>query len=149
MRFANGRFDTFTCNKLFKQYVLYGLGIQLESNWSLATNSNFPIPISLQPYTVNIWYFKRKSNRMHRLTYLRSTTFDWKDIGIRKSKCVAKTCNLSSSKHNFYPWNPLRKRSFSNRTNFWNFIKTRLLVRYAPIFYLNCEHCFFVFIVKP
>ena len=29
-----------------------------ERNWVLATNSNFLIPISLQPDGVNLWYFK-------------------------------------------------------------------------------------------
>ena len=31
---------------------------KVKWNWVFATNSSFLIPISLQPYGVNLWYFK-------------------------------------------------------------------------------------------
>ena len=60
-------------------------------NWVFATNSDFLIPISLQPDGVNLQYFKLSSNRIHSLKYQRSPTLNCKDIGIRKSGFVAKT----------------------------------------------------------
>ena len=64
-----------------------------QKNWVFATNSNLIIPISLQPYGANLWYFKLRllSISINSLKYLRSTTMGYKDIEIRKSEFVAKT----------------------------------------------------------
>ena len=43
-------------------------------------------------------------------------------------------------------WNITLFIWFVNRTR--NFISTRLLGRFAPIFYFNCEHVLFVYILK-
>ena len=73
--------------------------IIMQRNWVFATNSNFLIPISMQPDVANLWYFKPLifqtciiwSNRIHSLKYLRFTTLGCKDKGIRKSEFVTKT----------------------------------------------------------
>ena len=74
-------------------YYRSGSRIIRQRNWVCATNSNFLIPISLQPdsvvflfQTYIIWY-----NRIHCLKYLRSTTSGCKDIRIRKLEFVTKT----------------------------------------------------------
>ena len=51
---------------------------KFQRNWVFATNSNFVIPISLQPDGVNGVIFQTEiiwSNRIHILKYLRYTTF--------------------------------------------------------------------------
>jgi len=69
-------------------------GRSWERNWVFATNSEFLIPISLEPNVVNLWYFKLIiiwSNRIHSLKYLRSTTLESKDKVFKKAEFVAKT----------------------------------------------------------
>ena len=64
----------------------------LERSW--ATNSDFLIPLSFEPYVVNLWYFKLvifDYNSSHSLKCQLSTTLVCKDIGIRKSEFVTKT----------------------------------------------------------
>jgi len=71
-----------------------------QRNWVLATNSDFLIPISFEPYIINLWYFKlifsNLSNRSHSLKCQMSTPLDYKDIGIRKLEFVTKTQFLCS-----------------------------------------------------
>ena len=65
-----------------------------ERNWVPVTNSNFRIPISLQPDVVNLWHFKPRlfwSRRIYILKYLGSTISGRKDKGIGKSEFVKNT----------------------------------------------------------
>jgi len=65
----------------------------LERSWVLATSSDFLIPLSFEPYVVNLWYFKLvifDYNSSHSLKCQLSTTLDCKDIGIRKSEFVTR-----------------------------------------------------------
>ena len=66
-----------------------------QRNWLFVTNSEFIIPMSLEPNVVHLWYFKTYiiwSKRIHSLKYLRSTTLD---IRFRKVEFVAKTHSLT------------------------------------------------------
>ena len=69
--------------------------LNLQRNWVFTTNSNFLIPISFQPDVITLWYFKLRlfdrSNRIHSLKYIRSTTFGCTDIRTIKLEFVAKT----------------------------------------------------------
>ena len=58
-----------------------------QGNWVFATITL--ITISLEPNIVHLWYF------FVCLKYLRSTTFESKDIGFRKAEYLAKTQFLS------------------------------------------------------
>ena len=64
-----------------------------ERNWVLATNLNVLIPKSLQSDGVNLWFLITTIwyNRIHSFKYLRSTTSDRNDIGVRKSEFLGKT----------------------------------------------------------
>ena len=73
--------------------------------WGFVTNSNFRIPISLQPAGVDVWYFKLslfdltefiyslkyQGSTTLGCKYIRSTTLGCKYLRNRKSKFVAKT----------------------------------------------------------
>ena len=67
---------------------------ETQRNWVFATNSYFQIPVSLQPFDLNLWYFKL---RLFDLTEfiiwniygLRHWVF--RDIGIWKVEFVVKT----------------------------------------------------------
>ena len=66
----------------------------IKRNWLFATNSDFLIPISLEPYVVNLWYFNFLiflSKKSHSLKFQRFTTLESKDIRIRKSEFVEKS----------------------------------------------------------
>ena len=71
-----------------------------ESNWIFAKNSHFPIPISLLPNAVDLWYFKRRiftrTNNL-RLKYQTFTRSYCKDIGIRKFEFLAKTNSIDNT----------------------------------------------------
>ena len=54
-------------------------------------NSNFPIPISLQPDVGNLWYFNLSLVTLLKFIVCRSLLLDCKDIEIRKLEFVAKT----------------------------------------------------------
>ena len=54
------------------------------------------IPLSLQPYGVKLFIFRTNiiwSNRIHSLKYLKSKTWDCKDIEVIKSEFMAKIQN--------------------------------------------------------
>ena len=62
--------------------------------WVFVTNSNFLIPIFVQPDDVNLWYFKvRLFDQLFDSKFELSKIYDieFKDIGIRKSEFVGKT----------------------------------------------------------
>ena len=73
---------------MFQYYLLF------KRNWVFATHSVFVKPISLQPYDVNLWYFKLT---LFDLTELKIwnikglTTLGCNDIEFRKSEFVATT----------------------------------------------------------
>ena len=66
--------------------------------WVFATNTNFPILISLQPDDVNLCYFEL-SLFDHSLKYLRSKTLGCKDMGLEKSHIPCWTSHDPISKN--------------------------------------------------
>ena len=74
-------------------------------NWVYTTNTNFIIPISLQPDEVHLWYFQLSWFDQTKLMFEISKVwnikglrlFGWKDTGIIKSEFVAKTRFLSKT----------------------------------------------------
>ncbi len=111
----------------------------MERNWVFATNSEFIIPISLEPNVANLWYFKLWSNKIHSLKYLRFTTLESKDIGFRNAEFVAKTQFLwfsEEKKINCLQW---FMKVFQSLRLVWSFFndhskKTFLFVRCAILF---------------
>ena len=43
------------------RHFYFGENYPRQRNWVFETNSNFQIPLSLQLYDVNLWYFKFRS----------------------------------------------------------------------------------------
>ena len=61
----------------------------LQRKWVFATNSNVQVPISSQPDSVILWYFKLRFFDNYQFEI--SPTLGCKDIKIRKSEFVAKS----------------------------------------------------------
>ena len=65
-----------------------------KRNWVFATNSNFLIPISFQPYSVNLWYFKF---RFFYPTEFKVWNIKDHDIGLQRynfNPYILRLCNL-------------------------------------------------------
>ena len=76
--------------ELTSSITLLWFGPQQQRNWVLATNSDFLIPISLQPAVVDLSYFRLSISNTLILKYQRFTSSVWKYIRIRKVELVAK-----------------------------------------------------------
>ena len=59
------------------RHIFCNLILTLERNWVFATNINFLTPISLQPDSVNLWYFKFR-------------LFDLPELIVWNIKCLGK-----------------------------------------------------------
>ena len=81
--------------ELTSSITLLWFGPQQQRNWVLATNSDFLIPISLQPAVVDLSYFRLSISNTLILKYQRFTSSVWKYIRIRKVELVAKNQFLS------------------------------------------------------
>ena len=81
--------------ELTSSITLLWFGPQQQRNWVFATNSDFLIPISLQPAVVDLSYFRLSISNTLILKYQRFTSSVWKYIRIRKVELVAKNQFLS------------------------------------------------------
>ena len=106
--------------------------------WVFATNSNFLIPIFLQPDGINLWYFKFRLLDLTEFIFeisMRSTTLDCKEIGIiRKSEFM--TTSSPPQKKRFYR---VAKLEFNRPTE--SILYTRVRVQRRL-----CGNCIFPFI---
>ncbi len=68
-----------------------------QRNWVFVTNSDFQIPISLQPNVVDIRYFKLYPVRLNiqSLKYQTFTLSGCKEIGLQKLMLVTKTTDYT------------------------------------------------------